>query len=139
MRRLGVAVSLGCLMALGGGRAAEPLAKPLPMKDVPKDMRTYFVALLVAGPKFAPGSPEHATLMPKHLAFIRKMTSEKKLVLAGPFTDEGKIFGMVVVAASTTDEAKAWLDQDPAVQAGFFDHEIHAALLPSLDALRVRY
>ncbi len=31
------------------------------------------------------------------------------------------------------------MDQDPAVQAGFFDHEIHPVMLPALDSLRVRY
>lgn len=118
--------------------AAEQ-TKPPPMQDVPKDMRTYFVAFLVAGPKFAPGSPDHAKLMPRHLAFSRKMISEKRLLLAGPFTDEGRIFGFAVVAASSVREAKAWMEQDPAVQAGSFDHEIHQAMLPSLDSLRIRY
>jgi hypothetical protein len=31
------------------------------------------------------------------------------------------------------------MEQDPAVQAGFFGHEIHPAMLPSLDSLRIRY
>ncbi|MGZ5957944.1 MAG: YciI family protein [Myxococcaceae bacterium] len=138
MRRWTYTASIGGLLAVGGVWAAEQ-AKPPSMKDVPKDMRTYYVAFLVAGPKFAPGSPDHATLMPKHLAFIRKMISEKKLLLAGPFTDEGRIFGIAVVAAASAGEAKAWMEQDPAVQAGFFDHEIHQAMLPSLDSLRIRY
>lgn len=139
MRGRLAAVSFGCLVAVSAVWAAER-AKPPPMKDVPKDMRTYYVAFLVAGPKFLPGdTPEHAALIPKHLAFIRKMISEKKLRLAGPFADDGKIIGICIVAASSAEEAKAWMDQDPAVQAGFFDHEIHPAMLPSLDTLRIRY
>jgi uncharacterized protein YciI len=138
MRRLVIAVSLGSLLAVTAVWAAEQ-AKPPPMKDVLKDMRTYYVALLVAGPKFAPDSPERAVLLPKHLAFLRKMIAEKKLKLAGPFADDGKVLGIAVVAASSAEEAKAWMDKDPAVQAGFFDHEIHPAMLPSLDTLRVRY
>lgn len=138
MRRSVVRVSIWCLLAVGVAWAAEQTPPP-PMKDVPKDMRTYYVAFLVAGPKFAPDSPDHATLMPKHLAFIRKMISEKKLRLAGPFTDDGKYFGIAIVAASSAEEAKAWMEEDPAVQAGFFGHEIHPAMLPSLDSLRIRY
>ncbi len=138
MRRSLIAVSVGSLLAVTAVWAAEQ-AKPAPMKDVPKDMRTYQVALLVAGPKFARDSPEHAVLLPKHLAFIRRMISEKKLRLAGPFADDGKYLGIAVVAASSAEEAKAWMDQDPAVQAGFFDHEIHPAMLPSLDTLHIRY
>lgn len=138
MRRWAVAVSMTCVLTGAGVWAAEKAKLP-PMKDVPKDMRTYYVAFLVAGPKFAPDSPERAALMPKHLAFIRKMISEKKVRLAGPFADEGKLFGIAMVDASSLEEARAWMEEDPAVKAGFFDHEIHPAMLPALDSLRVRY
>jgi len=115
-------------------------SKSPPLKDVPKDMRPYFVAFLVAGPKHVAGeSPEHTALLPRHLAFIRKMVGEKKMVFAGPFADEGRIFGITVLAASSLEEATEWMDQDPAVKAGFFAHEIHPVLFPSLDTLRVRY
>jgi len=138
MRRTLMAVSFGSLLAVGAAWAAEEPHPPA-MKDVPKDMRTYYLAFLVAGPKFAPDSPQRATVVGKHLAFIRTMIAEKKFLLAGPFTDEGKVFGITVIAASSAEEAKAWMGQDPAVQAGFFDHEIHSAMLPSLDSLRIRY
>jgi len=135
---LAVAISIGCVLVVSGVWAAEQPSAP-PMKDVPKDMRTYYLAFLVAGPKFSPDSTERAALLGKHLGFIRKMISEKKLRLAGPFADDGKYLGIAVVAASSPEEAKAWMEQDPAVQAGFFDHEIHRAMLPSLDTLRIRY
>jgi len=138
MRRSMIAVSVGGLLAVTAVWAAEQ-AKPPPMKDVPKEMRMYYVMLLVAGPKFAPDSPERSMLLPKHLAFLRKMIAEKKVKLAGPFADDGKVLGIAVVAASSAGEAKTWMDQDPAVQAGFFDHEIHPAMLPSLDTLHIRY
>ena len=138
MHRSILTVSVGCLLAAGAVWAAEQTAPP-PMQDVPKDMRTYYLAFLVAGPKFARDSPDHATLVPQHLAFIRRMISEKKLRLAGPFVDDGKYFGLAIVAASTMEQAKEWMEQDPAVQAGFFGHEIHPAMLPSLDSLRIRY
>jgi len=138
MRRWAIVVSTVCGLAAAGVWAAEKAKLP-PMKDVPKDMRVYYVSFLVAGPKYAPSSPEHEALRPKHLAFIRKMISEKKVRLAGPFADEGKLIGMSIVDASSLQEAKAWLDQDPAVQAGFFAHEIHPVMLPDLESLRVRY
>jgi uncharacterized protein YciI len=138
MRHWAIAVSTACFLAAVAGWAAERAKLP-PMKDVPKDMRVYYVSFLVAGPKFAPDSPEHDALRPKHLAFIRKMISEKKLCLAGPFADEGKFLGITIVDASSADEARAWMDQDPAVQAGFFAHEIHPVMLPNLESLRVRF
>jgi len=135
---LAVAVVLGCALAVSGALAAEEPKAP-PMKDVPKDMRTYYLALLVAGPKFSPDSPDRPALIGKHLAFIRKMIAEKRLKLAGPFADGGKYLGIAVVAAPSPEEAKAWMELDPAAQAGFFAHEIHPAMLPSLDTLRIRY
>jgi uncharacterized protein YciI len=138
MRRWTLVVSMVCVLTTVGGWAAERAKLP-PMKDVPKDMRVYYVSFLVAGPRYAPGSPEHEVLRPKHLAFIRKMISEKKLRLAGPFADQGKLIGLSIVDASSPEEAKAWLDQDPAVQAGFFANEIHPVMLPDLESLLVRY
>ena len=138
MRRWAFAVSTVCVLSAACGWAAENAKLP-PMKDVPKDMRVYYLSFLVAGPKFAPDSPDHDALRPKHLAFIRKMVSEKKLRLAGPFADEGKFLGISIVDASSAEEAKAWMDQDPAVQAGFFAHEIHPVMLPNLESLHVRY
>src|SRR5262249_58927677 len=96
------AVFVGCVLAVSGALAAEAPKAP-PLKDVPKDMRTYYLAFLVAGPKFSPDSPEHAALLGKHLAFIRKMISEKKLRLARPFPDEGNNLGIAVLAASSPD------------------------------------
>jgi len=133
-------VSAVLLVALASAVWAAGAPRPPPMKDVPRDMRPYFLSFLVAGPKYVAGeSPEHTALLPKHLAFIRKMVGERKLVFAGPFADEGRLFGMAIVAAPSLEQAREWMDQDPAVQAGFFAHEIHPVLLPSLDTLRVRY
>ena len=138
MRRWAIAVSASCLVAAAAAWAAEK-ATPPPLKDVPKDMRAYYVVFLVAGPRFAPDSPERAALLLDHLAFIRKMISEKKLRLAGPFADDGKLFGIAIVDAPSGEQARAWLEQDPAVKGGFFAYEMHPAMLPSLDSLRVRY
>ena len=138
MKRWAFAISTACVLSAAGGWAAEKAKLP-PMKDVPKDMRVYYVSFLVAGPKFAPDSPDHEALRARHLAFIRKMVSEKKLRLAGPFADEGKLFGISIVDASSAEEARALVEQDPAMQAGFFAHEIHPVMLPNLESLRVRY
>jgi uncharacterized protein YciI len=138
MRRWAIAVSASCLVAAAGVWAAEKTALP-PMKDVPKDMRTYYVGFLVAGPKFVPDSPERGAILGKHLAFIRRMISEKKLRLAGPFADEGKLHGIAIIDAPSAEQAKAWMEEDPAAQAGFFAYELHPAMLPALDSLRVRY
>jgi uncharacterized protein YciI len=142
--RSGLRISL-CLLWLASGSAAlgaeqASSAAPPAMKDVPKDMKQYFVAFLVAGPKYtAEQSPERMALIQKHLAFLRRLIEEKKLRLAGPLVDKTQVFGLTIVAASSLEEATAWMDGDPAVQAGFFGHEIHPALFPALESLRIRF
>ena len=137
-------ISLGVSLALASAAAAADPSKASPAppgtKNVPRDMKPYFVAFLVAGPKYTPEkTPERMELLGKHLAFIRKMIEQKRLRLAGPFADDGKVFGIAILAATSVEEATAWLEEDPAVQAGVFAHEVHPAFLPSLDGLRVRY
>ena len=136
MRRWAIAVSASCLVAAAW--AAEK-ATPPPLKDAPQDMRADSVVVLGAGPRFAADSPARAAWRLDHLAFLRTKISEKKLRLAGPFADDGKLFGIAIVDAPSAEQAKAWLEQDPSVKGGFFAYEMHPAMLPSLDSLRVRY
>jgi uncharacterized protein YciI len=48
-----------------------------------------------------------------------------KLVLAGPFVDDGDMAGMFVFRVLSLEEAKALCDTDPAVQAGRLRVELH--------------
>ena len=134
-----------CLsMSIGNlALSAEPAtsAPPPPgMKDVPLNMRPYVVAFVVAGPSYSgDDGPERRALLEKHRGFVRRLVEQEKLRLAGPFTDDGSFFGLAIVAAKSSEEARAWLDEDPAVQAGVFRYETHPAFLPSLEGLRVRY
>ncbi len=57
-------------------------------------------------------------LQQAHLANIQKMGESGKLLLAGPFTDNGDLRGLFVFRVSTLEEAKNLAETDPAVQAG---------------------
>jgi len=59
------------------------------------------------------------------MANIRKMAAAGKLLLAGPFSDDGKLRGMFVFQVGSLEAAKALTDGDPAVQAGRLVAEIH--------------
>jgi uncharacterized protein YciI len=48
-----------------------------------------------------------------------------KLILAGPFADEGDLRGMLVFRVDSPEEAKALAAQDPAVKAGRLVLEWH--------------
>jgi uncharacterized protein YciI len=58
--------------------------------------------------------------------------------LAGPFVDDGRIGGIIVVAVDSKEEANQIVNHDPAVLAGRLTVEIHPAWLPSLDGAIVK-
>ena len=46
------------------------------------------------------------------------LAEEGKLVLAGPFLDEGDLRGIYIFDVETVEEARALTETDPAIQAG---------------------
>ena len=105
---------------------SPPAATP-PQKTVAGyEMTTYYVVFLSRGPKWTPTvTRETERLQEAHMANIRKMAADGKLVLAGPFADDGKLRGMFVLTVGSLDEAKALADSDPAVKAGRLVAEVH--------------
>jgi uncharacterized protein YciI len=126
------------LTLLALGLAAQT---PPPYKDFPQNMKQYFVGFLVEGAK----SPQPQTanepdpLTAKHLAYIRSQIEAGKYLLAGPFLDNDRIRGMVIVKAANVEEARQLLNGDPLVKAGRSNVEVHPAMLPDVSAVRVDY
>ncbi|HLS08388.1 YciI family protein [Lentibacillus sp.] len=60
---------------------------------------------------------------PQHLAFLKQMREEKKILMNGRFTDGAG--GLVIYAANSLDEAKSYLKKDPYIVEGARDFEIH--------------
>ena len=82
-------------------------------------MTTYYVGFLYRGPKWTPeDTPELQRLQDQHLENIRRLALSGKLVLAGPFTDDGDLRGLFVFRVDSLAEARALCDGDPAVKAG---------------------
>lgn len=109
-----------------GGVEALPAAEGVPPK-----MKRYFLALLYKGPIWAPGeTPEITKLQEGHMANIRRLAEEGKLVLAGPFEDAGDLRGLFVLDAATLEKARALCASDPAVKAGRLRAEVYAWWAP---------
>src|SRR5262249_29912840 len=116
--RLRLVVLLSCLAVGPRLRAADPPPE--------YEMTTYYVAFLYRGPAWSAGEPaERAKLQEGHMANIRKMAETGKLLVAGPFTDDGDLRGLFVFRTGTLEEAKAMAEQDPAVKAGRLRLEWH--------------
>lgn len=90
------------------------------------EMTTYYLALLHRGPGWtATVTAETEAIQRAHLANIRQMAGSGKLVLAGPFTDEGDLRGIFVFQGVTREEAERLCANDPAVRAGRLRVELH--------------
>ena len=99
------------------------LAKELGADDY--GMKQYVMAFLKAGPNRSRSPEEAAKLQKAHMDNIGRMAREGKLVLAGPFLDEGEIRGIYIFNVTTLEEAKKLTATDPAIQAGSLYMELH--------------
>lgn len=88
-------------------------------------MKQYVMAFLKAGPNRNQNSEEAMKLQKAHLDNITRMANEGKLVLAGPFMDDGDIRGIYIFNVKTIEEARALTETDPAIQAGRLVMELH--------------
>ncbi len=104
-----------------------------------RGMKPYVMAFLKRGPNRGQDSITAANLQKAHLQNITRMAREGKLVMAGPFMDDGELRGIYVFNVATLEEARALTETDPAVQAGRLVMELHPwygpAALPLLTPL----
>ncbi len=96
----------------------------------PIKLTTVYLALLTRGAKWTPEKTSATEELQKaHLANIRRLADMKKLVLAGPFGDNGTLRGIFVFRTASLEEARALAATDPAVQAGRLAIDIHPWLV----------
>jgi uncharacterized protein YciI len=107
---------------------SEEVMKPAVM---PLKLSRSYLALLTRGPKWTPErTPATEEIQKAHLQNITRLAEMKKLVVAGPFGDDGRLRGIFVFKVSSLEEARALADTDPAVQAGRLALDIHPWLVP---------
>lgn len=97
------------------------------MVDMSK-MTTVYVALLKRGARAAEWDArpvDLAKLQEAHLANNARLVETGKLILLGPFTDDGYWRGIFVFKADSLEEAEALAASDPSVQAGRLAFELH--------------
>lgn len=88
-------------------------------------MKKYVMAFLKKGPNRDMDSVKAAEIQRAHLDNINKMAEEGKLVLAGPFLDDGEIRGIYIFNVESLEEAQELTNSDPAIQEGRLVMELH--------------
>ena len=90
------------------------------------EMTTYYVAFLYKGANWTPRqTDETKRIQQGHMENIQRMAASGKLVLAGPFTDDGDLRGIFVFQGVSRDEAEQLCANDPAVKPGRLRVELH--------------
>jgi uncharacterized protein YciI/quercetin dioxygenase-like cupin family protein len=133
-KRFYLVLMLGVALVAAGSCGAQepPPGTPAAAPPAAPDARqTYYAALLTRGPQWAlADTPAGAPIQQAHVANLRKLMQEGKLVLAGPFTDDGQNQGLLIFQTNTQKEAEDLVKADPGVQAGRFNAEVHPWLGP---------
>jgi len=81
-------------------------------------MKKYVIAFLKTGPNRDLPKDKATQLQKAHMENIGKLAKAGKLVVAGPFLDQGDLRGIYIFNVESVDEAKTLTETDPAIKAG---------------------
>jgi uncharacterized protein YciI len=131
MRRIAFRlVLLMSLLAVADTALAQAQTQPSPQPA------QYFFVLLNRPANAPPLSKEAGEkLQEEHMANIRKMAAEHKLVIAGPCMEDITLRGIFVFQADSAAQVQDWANSDPAVKAGRLAPEIHGPWLIDANAI----
>lgn len=121
-------IVLFLLLTLGSVRAQDatsPEKQKQQIDNMVGQMQNYFMVILTKGPNQNQEKAELTELSNKHLANMMKLADMGKLILAGPFMEDGRMRGIFIFDVATETEVKQLVDTDPMVKSGRMNYEIH--------------
>ena len=90
-------------------------------------MKSYVFVILKKGTANITDKKILDTIFRGHMANIKRLAAENKLLLAGPMGDNDKNYeGIFVFNTGDVNEAKQWLGTDPAIKSNDLDAEVYA-------------
>lgn len=88
-------------------------------------MMMYQMVFLKEGTNRIQDSASAAEIHEGHMDNMKKLAAEGKLVIAGPFGDDGPMRGIFIMDVASKEEAEKLCAEDPAVKAGRLVIEVH--------------
>jgi uncharacterized protein YciI len=89
-------------------------------------MKMYVLVILKTGSNVNATKEQTDSLFKGHMSNMEKLSKENKLIVAGPLAKNEKQYrGIFVLNTASIDEAKSWLQTDPAVNAKLLDTELY--------------
>lgn len=101
--------------------------------NTPLKLNTLYFGFLKKGPNRKDGddkNPEIQDLQKAHIANIVRLADMKKLVIAGPFGDDGELRGIFVFRVSSLKEAQDLAATDPMIKIDRLRIELHPWKVP---------
>lgn len=89
------------------------------------EMKQYWMVFLKKGPHRDQDSTAAAEIQAGHMTNIGRLASLGKIIVAGPFGDDGDLRGIFIMDCEDEAEVQDLCASDPAVKAGRLDVEIH--------------
>ncbi|MDT0604230.1 YciI family protein [Thalassotalea castellviae] len=89
-------------------------------------MKSYVLVMLKSGTNTTETQDKITELFRAHLANIRKLVDQKKLIVAGPFEQNDKSYrGLFILDVANIEEAEALMQTDPAINAKLLAAELY--------------
>ena len=121
--RLGVKVLASALILCSITNIAPAGSRGTGTQEPKYEMGTFYVCLLLK-PSNSTGSQTPPHLLENHFKHVQGLVESGKAAIAGPFRDDARIAGLVVLNASSPEEARAMAQADPLVNKAGFSVEV---------------
>lgn len=89
-------------------------------------MKKYWMVLLKKGPNRDQNNADAELIQKKHIANIERLAKTGKMLVAGPFEDDGELRGIFILDCADSSEADKLVKTDTAIVTGRLSYEIKA-------------
>ena len=126
MKRIILLIFVLATIVLNTNAQSKKMATPQkPIVENGGEMKTYVLVFLKSGPNRDQPEEMIAEIQKSHLEYLARLSEEGFLVMAGPLKNDQDIRGILVLNTSETEDARARVEEDPAIKAGRLIAEYH--------------